>query len=281
MDMAITAWLGIDIAKQKFDVALNWNTRRRAKVFRNDAEGWQALLRWLKDLGVDQVHACLEATGRYGDGLALHLHDAGHRVSVVNPAQIKHCAKLGRNKTDRADAALICDYCRLFEPAAWTPPSAALRQLRDLVRTREALTASRVEWTNRRGSGQGSTAADAAMAGVITRLEAEIVALDQAIEDAIAQNEDLRARHDLLVSVPGIATHTAAVILSEMPGCCARRGKRRLMPVSIRAIGSPARRSMRRRGSPGSATPPYARPSISRLSPRSAGTRWWPPCASA
>ena len=30
--MAITAWLGIDIAKQKFDVALNWNTRRRAKV---------------------------------------------------------------------------------------------------------------------------------------------------------------------------------------------------------------------------------------------------------
>ena len=54
MEMAITAWLGIDIAKQKFDVALNWNTRRRAKVFRNDAEGWQALLRWLKDLGVDR-----------------------------------------------------------------------------------------------------------------------------------------------------------------------------------------------------------------------------------
>ena len=239
MEMALTAWLGIDIAKQKFDVALNWNTLRRAKVFRNDAEGWQALLRWLKDLGIDQVHACLEATGRYGDDLALHLHDAGHRVSVVNPAQIKHFgrAKLGRNKTDRADAALIGEYCRLFEPAAWTPPSAALRQLRDLVRTREALTASRVEWTNRRNSGQGSATADAAMAGVIARLEAEIAALDQAIKDAIGQNEDLRARHDLLISVPGIATHTAAVILSELPGCCARRGKRRPMPVSIRAIG--------------------------------------------
>ena len=239
------------------------------------------MLRWLKDLGVGHVHACLEATGRYGDGLAIALHEAGHRVSVVNPAQIKHCAKLGRNKTDRADAALICDYCRLFEPAAWTPPSAALRQLRDLVRTREALTASLVEWTNRRNSGQGSAAADAAMAGVIARLEAEIAALDQAIMHVIGQDEDLRARHDLLISVPGIATHTAAVILSELPGCCARRGKRRLMPVSIRAIGSPARRSMRRRGSPGSATPPCARPSTSRLSRRSAGTRWWPPCASA
>ena len=136
MEMTGFAWLGIDIAKQKFDVALNWNTRRRAKVFSNDGEGWQALLRWLKDLGVGQVHACLEATGRYGDGLAIALHEAGHRVSVVNPAQIKHFGrvKLGRNKTDRADAALICEYCRLFEPVAWSPPSAALRQLRDLVR---------------------------------------------------------------------------------------------------------------------------------------------------
>ena len=275
------AWLGIDIAKQKFDVALTWSTRRRAKVFRNDGEGWQALLRWLKDLGVGHVHACLEATGRYGDGLAIALHEAGHRVSVVNPAQIKHFGrvKLGRNKTDRADAALICDYCRLFEPAAWTPPSAALRQLRDLVRTREALSASRVEWTNRRNSGQGSAAADAAMAAVIARLEAEIVALDQAIEDAIGQNEDLRARHDLLVSVPGIGTHTAAVILSELPGCCARRGRRRPMPVSIRAIGNRAPRSTRRPGSPGSATLPCARPSTSRPLPRSAATRW--SCASA
>jgi transposase len=172
---------------------------------------------------------------------------------------------------------VICDYCRLFEPAAWSPPSAALRQLRDLVRTREALNVSRVEC--RRASGQDTAAADAAMAAVISRLEAEIAALDQVIEDAIGQDKDLQTRHDLLISVPGIGTHTAAVILCELPGCCARRGKRQLMPVSIRAIGSPARRSMRRRGSPGSATPPCARPSTSRLSPRSAGTRW--SCASA
>jgi hypothetical protein len=49
------------------------------------------LLRWLKDLGVDQVHACLEATGWSGAS------SPRYRVSVVNPAQIKHCAKLGRN----------------------------------------------------------------------------------------------------------------------------------------------------------------------------------------
>jgi hypothetical protein len=74
------------------------------------------------------------------------------------------------------------------------------------VRTREALTASRVEWTNRRNSGQGSAAADAAMAAVIAQLEAEIVALDQAIEDAIGQNEDLRAREmDPIGEATGVA----------------------------------------------------------------------------
>ena len=55
---------------------------------------------------------------------------------------------------------------------------------------------SRVEWANRRGSGQDTAAADAAMAGVIARLEAEIAALDQVIEDAIGQDKDLQTRHD-------------------------------------------------------------------------------------
>ena len=71
------------------------------------------MLRWLKDLGVDQVHACLEATGRYGDGLALHLHDAGHRVSVVNPAQIKH---FGRAKLSAKLCLVRGAATRLIEP---------------------------------------------------------------------------------------------------------------------------------------------------------------------
>lgn len=218
--MIIKAWLGIDIAKQKLDATVEWTGRKRTKVFSNDVAGWCQLEVWLKSLEIDQVHACLEATGRYSEGVALALHQAGHRVSLVNPAQIKSFArtKLGRNKTDTGDAALICAYCRLFEPAPWAPPSPALRQLRDLVRTREALAASRVDWTNRRGSGPFAAAADAAMAAVITKLEEEVAAVERAIEQVIAADQDLQTRHDLLVSVPGIGPQTAAVILSELPG---------------------------------------------------------------
>src|SRR3954452_21047704 len=82
----------------------------------------------------------------------------------------------------------------------------------------QCLGGKRITGGVRRGSGQDTAAADAAMAGVIARLEAEIAVLDQVIEDAIGQDKDLQTRHDLLISVPGIGTHTAAVILCELPG---------------------------------------------------------------
>ena len=218
--MTITTWLGVDVAKQKFDVAVVWDGRKRAKVFRNDSNGWRELLEWLHGLGFDRIHACLEATGRYGEGLAIALHRAGHRVSLINPARIKHFArtKLGRNKTDRLDAFLIAEYGRLFAPAAWVPPSEALCRLRDLVRTREALQHSLKEWRNRLGSGAHASAAATAMASVIERLEEELRAVQSAIVATMASDETLCRQRDLLVSIPGIGITAAASILSELPG---------------------------------------------------------------
>ena len=226
--MTKTTWLGVDSAKRKFDVAVVWNGRKRAKVFANEPAGWRQLCEWLRALGLDQVHACLEATGRYGEGLALALHDAGHRVSLINPAQIKHFArtKLGRNKTDKLDAFLIAEYGRLFEPVAWIPPSPALRQLRDLVRTREALQTALTEWQNRREAGPHAPAADAAMLGIIDGLQRELAAVRDAIGAMMGDDEELRRQRDLLISIPGIGVATAASILSELPGVDVLRSAR-------------------------------------------------------
>ena len=40
-------WLGIDIAKRKFDLAVLDNGKIRSKVFENTLEGYEALLDWL------------------------------------------------------------------------------------------------------------------------------------------------------------------------------------------------------------------------------------------
>ena len=90
--------------------------------FANDPSGWPDSLAWLEQERLDRVHACLEATGRYGDGVAACLHQRGHVVSVVNPAQVKDFArsKLGRNKTDKIDVGFGVRRRAGARPAKWS-----------------------------------------------------------------------------------------------------------------------------------------------------------------
>ena len=110
-----TSILGIDIAKQRFEVALLVEGRIKNKSFKNATEGFEALALWLMKLGLQQVYACLEATGNYGEDLAIFLHEAGHTVSIVNPARVKGFAQseLIRTKTDKIDAGIIARFCRI------------------------------------------------------------------------------------------------------------------------------------------------------------------------
>jgi transposase len=197
------------VSKETLDANCARGQRKQAKIFANSPDGWRLVLSWLKALGSKQAHVCMEATGRHSLGVALALYDAGHIVSVVNPAQIRDFAraKLGRNKTDKVDAALIGDYAALFNPAPWTPPSPAMRRLCELHTVRAGIISSRTEWKNRLGSGLGDSTA--------TGLAA--MTIDRAIGETIDQDAALRGRRDLLLSVSGVGETLAALLLVEMP----------------------------------------------------------------
>jgi transposase len=129
--------LGIDVSKNTLDASMSsCNNRVRARSFANSSDGWRHLLDWLTTQKIRRVHACMESTGRYSLGIACALYEVGHIVSIVNPAQIRDFArtKLGRNKTDGVDAAHIREYCELFKPKPWAPPSEAHRRLGELQR---------------------------------------------------------------------------------------------------------------------------------------------------
>ena len=110
--------LGIDISKDSFHVELLINNKLRHRRFANRKEGFAELAAWLGKHKVTMLHACLEATGPYSEALALYLHEQGHPVSVVNPAQIKAFgqSELLRNKDDRPDAGLIRRFCEKQRP---------------------------------------------------------------------------------------------------------------------------------------------------------------------
>ena len=188
-------------------------------MFANSQDGWKQMLSWLKAMGGKQARICMEATGRHSLGVALASHNAGHLVSVVNPAQIRDFArtKLGRNKTDKVDAALIRDYAALFSPAPWTPPSPAMRRLCELQTVRAGIIGGRTEWQNRLGSGLGDSTATTLMTATIEHFTSQLEAVDRAIGETIDRDAELRRRRDLLISIKGVGETLAASLLTEMP----------------------------------------------------------------
>jgi transposase len=212
--------LGIDVSKDTLDVNVIIAGKPLGKQFANTEEGYRSLIGWLKHRKLGQLHACLEATGRYSLGVALALHEAGHIVSIVNPAQIRDFARtrLGRNKSDKVDAAHIREYGALFSPPAWRPPPPSLRRLCDLQAMRAGFVASKVEWQNRASSMGDDDAATALANATVAHFAAQIAAVDQAIAETINHDDDLRGKRDLLLSIDGVGETLAAVILAELPG---------------------------------------------------------------
>lgn len=213
--------VGIDIGKRKFDVALMVQGKVRSKVFENTARGHRELLGWLSSRGceVEQTHLCMEATSQYYEALALALHEARYRVSVVNPLQIKFFgeSQLRRHKTDRADAQLIGRFCEQQNPPAWEPPSAQVRELQRLVGRIEAVQQMRVQELNRRHEAVG--AALESVERVLKLLDEELASLEGQIRDHIDRHPPLREQRDLLTSIPGIgervSTYYQAWLQSE------------------------------------------------------------------
>lgn len=213
------AILGIDIAKAKVAVALlTPDGKLKRKSCSNTAAGFGELGGWLQRQGVRHVHACLEATGTYGEALALWLHEAGHVVSVVNPAIIHAFARtqLARAKTDAIDAALIARFTATQTPAPWTPPAPEVRALQALVRRLDALHQMRTQETNRLAAGGSVPAVHASIAAVLASLEDQIAHVQRLIREHFDQHPPLRHQRDLLTSIPGIGETTAAVLLAEL-----------------------------------------------------------------
>ncbi len=222
--------LGIDVAKATLDVALIQDERMLYKQFDNTASGYQQLAVWLSKQGASQASVCLEATGQYGEGVAEYLFAQGYSVSVVNPARIKHYAssKLRRNKTDKADAQLIAEYCLREKPVLWSPPPASFKHLQALIRHLEDLQASRVQTTNRLASGGDTPLVLEQLSALRTFLEGQIRQAKQAIQALIDATPDLKRAQALLVTIPGIGRLTAAKLLGEIRDICDFQSARQL-----------------------------------------------------
>lgn len=208
--------LGIDIAKRKFDCALMQGERFRTKVFNNDFAGIEACVQWIARHAGGPVHACLEATGPYAQALAEALFDAGHTVSLINPARSRAFAEsLGlRSKTDAVDARTLARYVLALKPGPWTPAPRHVRELQELVRRLDALLQMHTQEQNRLAVAH--QAVRGSIEQVLAQLDAQLESIKQAIASHIDQHPDLKAQRELLDSIPGIGATTSAWLIAEL-----------------------------------------------------------------
>jgi len=214
----MSAIVGIDIAKDKFDVCLlDVNGQVHEAVFDNRTSGINKLHKWLKKKDTKQAHIALEATGIYGELVAETMYQRGYAISIINPARIKAygASQMRRNKTDQLDAALIADYCRTQKPALWTPPRHEIKALRALVRHFEDLKQERQRAKNRLSS-TNSPFVQKQLRAQIRLLDKQIEEVKRAMKDHLNQHPDLKNDADLMQTIPGIGDITACVLLAEL-----------------------------------------------------------------
>lgn len=142
-------YVGMDVAKATLDLHAPTPPRAQARQFPNTAAGQRALVRWISRLGT--VHVVCEATGGYERAAVTALRAGGVAVSVVNARQVRDFARAqGRlAKTDRLDATVLAEFGHALRPAVTPAPSAAQRELAELVARRTQVLGLRTAEQNR------------------------------------------------------------------------------------------------------------------------------------
>jgi len=222
-NQGLRACLGIDVSKATLEVCLlqdSLTRHRYRRTFPNTRCGLQALLEWLKGHHPQPVAAVMESTGCYGELAAHLLHEAGHRVSVLNARRIQQYAlsRCRHNKTDQVDAEVIARFGFTEEDLPqWLPTPLPQAQLRELLHRSDEVTSAlqaernRLEAVGRRSAIVGS------LRSHIRWLEKELARLEQAMSELLKACSDLAEDCARLEAIPGIGAKTARVLAAELP----------------------------------------------------------------
>lgn len=205
---------GIDVSKNKLDVVTSDGIHHR---FLNNETGFKKLTSILETDGL----YIMEATGIYHFQLANYLYATGRSVSVVNPLRIKRFIQmhLKRNKTDKADARMICLYGQREQTALYEPKDGKLDAAKDLHRCLEQFINHRADF-KRKLSGLKSKGSESYLVDMIveeiSRLSVKIKQIEKKLQGLI---KDYDAELlSLISSVKGIGKATASLLIIETNG---------------------------------------------------------------
>jgi transposase len=205
--------IGVDIAKQKFDVSFS---DQKIASYENNLAGFKRLLQEIKDK--PQTRIVMEATGGYEKPLAHFLQDQGVAVSIVNAKRVRDYAKaLGLlAKNDVIDAKVIRMFADAVNPKRLPTVSDAQQALDAQVHRRDQLVKQRA-MEKQHLETVGNKEAIRSIKRTIAFLDKEIARIEKTIKALIKTDPTLTEKVDRLSGVKGIGDITALTLIADLP----------------------------------------------------------------
>lgn len=205
---------GIDVSKQRLDIALCGGETRTWSITHDDA-GIRSLVRELKTLAPTLL--ALEATGGLEVNLVAALAAAGVPLVVVNPRQARDFARaMGElAKTDKIDARILALFAQKIRPDVRPLADEDTRELDALLTRRRQLVDIRAGERNRLH--QATPVVRCGIEQHISWLDAQIEELDDELQRRIKASSVWREKDSLLRSAPGVGPTVSLSLLAGVP----------------------------------------------------------------
>ena len=209
-----TLCLGIDVSKQKLDLAFSDHSQELTIPYTK--AGIHKLLQLLQRTPAKRV--CLEATGGLERELVNALHEHNHPVAVVNPRLIRDFARATNQlaKTDKIDARIIAQFASLMQPRITLPLTPSQQKLRDLTARKRQVTKLLTQEKNRLAAAHDPDVKELLRQAILFYTQ-QLQQLSVRQQELIDQDEESQEKARILKSVPGLGPATTATLLAELP----------------------------------------------------------------
>lgn len=223
--MEFEFFIGIDVSKSELDFAVR---KGRQLLFHSEiANHPEAIKLFIKELkrqrGFELSKAifCMEHTGIYNNHLLLFLHKQQANICLEAATHIKQSLGNIRGKNDKIDAIRIADYAydKREKLRLWAPKREVVQQLADLTGGRSRLIRAKKLLKTPLGEVQSFNTKSRFKQSVqlcshaLKAIEADLEKTDKAIQAVINADGELKRLFNLVTSVTGVGTITAAHII--------------------------------------------------------------------
>jgi transposase len=211
--MATSSYVGIDVSKDRLDIAVMGE--ERGWQVGNTRAGIAQLVQEMQELQPELI--VVEATGGYQRAVVDALFHAGLSVAVVNPARVRQfaraCGLLA--KTDKLDAQVLAVFGQRVQPKPYTGKSEAEKPLSALlVRRKQVEEMLKAEQNRLRTT---SASLKSSVEQVIVCLKEQKKRLDERIQQFLQEQQAWQEQTEILGSAPGVGPVTTATLLADLP----------------------------------------------------------------